>query len=67
MKIVIAGISRGQARRRSKSGRLPAVRRWLRWWVAPVEVKRMLEDRWEIRTQDVETSSVGELCVESVG
>jgi succinoglycan biosynthesis transport protein ExoP len=45
------GISKDQARRWCKSGRLPAVKRRLRWWVDPVEIKRMLEDTWEIRTE----------------
>lgn len=48
------GISKDQARRWCKSGRLPAVRKWLLWWrVDPVEIKRMLEDTWEIRTDEV--------------
>jgi non-specific protein-tyrosine kinase len=45
------GISKDQARRWCKSGRLPAVKKRLRWWVDPAEVKRMLEDTWEIKTK----------------
>jgi succinoglycan biosynthesis transport protein ExoP len=46
------GISKDQARRWCKSGRLPAVRKWLLWWrIDPDEIKRMLEDTWEIKTE----------------
>jgi capsular exopolysaccharide synthesis family protein len=43
------GISQQQARRWRKGGRLPAVRRGLRWWVDPDEVARILEDTLEIK------------------
>ncbi len=45
------GISKDQIRRWRKSGRLPAVRKGLRWRVDPTEIKRMLEDTWEIKTK----------------
>jgi len=45
------GISKEQARRWCKSGRLPAVRKWLWWRVASDELTRMLEDTWEIKTE----------------
>ncbi len=46
------GISKDQARRWCKSGRLPATRKWLLWWrVDPDELKRMLEDTWEIKVR----------------
>jgi non-specific protein-tyrosine kinase len=47
------GISKDQARRWRKSGRLPAVRKRLQWRIDPVEIKRMLEDTWEIRTDEI--------------
>ena len=44
------GISKNQAQRWCKSGRLPATRKWLLWWrVDPSGLERMLEDTWEIR------------------
>ncbi len=46
------GISKAQARRWCKSGRLPATRKWLLWWrVDPAELERMLADTWEIKTR----------------
>lgn len=45
------GISKEQARRWCKSGRLPAVRKGLWWRVAPDELTRMLEDTWEMKTE----------------
>jgi succinoglycan biosynthesis transport protein ExoP len=46
------GISKDQARRWCKSGRLPAVRKWLLWWrIDPDEIKGMVEDTWEIKTE----------------
>ncbi len=54
------GISKDQARRWCKSGRLTAVRKGLRWRINPAEIKRMVADTWEIRTQDLEINSVGE-------
>jgi succinoglycan biosynthesis transport protein ExoP len=46
------GISKARTRRWCKSGRLPAARKWLLWWrIDPNELKRMLEDTWEIRTK----------------
>ncbi|MDY7080685.1 MAG: polysaccharide biosynthesis tyrosine autokinase [Chloroflexota bacterium] len=45
------GISKDQARRWCKSGRLPAVRKGLRWQVDPDGLKRMLADTWEIRLE----------------
>ncbi|MCP4536075.1 MAG: polysaccharide biosynthesis tyrosine autokinase [Chloroflexi bacterium] len=50
------GISKDQIRRWRKSGRLPVVRKKLRWRVDPTEIKRMLEDTWEIKTKDLEDS-----------
>jgi non-specific protein-tyrosine kinase len=48
------GISRGQARRWCKSGRLPATRKWLLWWrVDPEGLERMIEDTLEISTDEV--------------
>jgi len=44
------GISKSQAQRWCKSGRLPATRKWLLWWrVDPGGLERMLEDTWEIK------------------
>jgi len=43
------GVSKEQARRWRKSGRLPAVRKGLRWLVDPADVTRMLEDTLEIK------------------
>jgi len=43
------GISRDQARRWCKSGRLPAVRKWFWWRVESDGLDRMLEDTWEIK------------------
>lgn len=45
------GIGKDQARRWCRSGRLPAVRRWLQWRVAPDELQRMLDEAWEIKTK----------------
>jgi len=45
------GISKDQARRWCKSGRLLAVRKGLWWRVDPDELKRMLEGTWEIKTK----------------
>ena len=45
------GISKDQARRWCKSGRLLAVRKGLRWGVDPYEVRRMLEETWESKTK----------------
>jgi len=45
------GIGKAQARRWCKSGRLPAARKGLWWRVDPNELKRMLEDTWEIKTK----------------
>ena len=46
------GISKDQARRWCKSGRLPATRKWLLWWrVESDRLERMLEDTWEIKTR----------------
>lgn len=45
------GISKKQARRWRKSGRLETVRKGIRWYVNPAEIKRMMEDTWEIKTQ----------------
>ena len=49
------GISKDRARQWCKSGRLPAVKKGLRWWIDPAEIKRMLEDTWEIRVGDITT------------
>lgn len=43
------GISKDQARRWCKSGRLPAVRKGLWWRVDAAKLKRMLEDTWETK------------------
>ncbi len=43
------GISKEQAQRWRKSGRLPAVRKGLRWQIDPADVARMLEDTLEIK------------------
>lgn len=46
------GIGKDQTRRWCKSGRLPAVRKWLLWWrIDPDEIERMLEDTWEIKVE----------------
>lgn len=46
------GISKDQAQRWCKSGRLPATKKWLLWWrVEADKLERMLEDTLEIRTK----------------
>ncbi|RLC81789.1 MAG: hypothetical protein DRJ03_10315 [Chloroflexi bacterium] len=46
------GVSKDQARRWCKSGRLPATKKWQLWWrIDPGGLERMLEDTWELKAK----------------